>query len=605
VIPASRQEDRGTLEQKGEGQVTGKGTKKEHMSQKEANETLVVPVSEPSKRRRKKERTPGEIAEHLRQKTALAARHLPSLTEQLSVMSYKERLLSERARRVFAQLGPSALASMQVAVKIGSRASKTRQEKEAMSTGREMAATTTSKSETKSDQPKWLPRALKTVPTLRAFERFMTRVSKIPGCAAYFRLVPLPPGETLVPAEICQNDRHFHNTIAVFPCHIFSSMRRMVAVHQKKYVDANGRRVPLFGWPFPTTICQAICFAWLIGEGILQRFRKVGAPPPVPQTSKSAQEKATNVENIIKPLPNKPKKQKRTVKFDMAALRMQRLSAGSELYQYNFVSYISAPPDEGASATNPRLQLKPFEATRAAVRRHYECALAKLIYVSRSRDEPVSNWLEVDMLDPTIPVLTYVPAVHDETENPKAARWVPVSTDGARSIWVENPSAQSPRREVSAFDDGFEWWMGAVRPKRRVEPDKPIPRARKRQRVGSKEVEPEPAIVNAPVDPPPLMMTAPTLFKCDGDGLPLFLFPDFKVDAEAIPQAMPTWLMPPPLRPLGHPRATALSLCQAQAPVQAQMTETSQRVKPLSVLEAMDETEILPGEWNAPLLVAE
>jgi hypothetical protein len=325
---------------------------------------------------RKKPRTHGELMEQQRQRSAAAARFLTNQNEQLSKLTYKEKLLCEKARSVFARLGPDALLVMQSIV-LGQNQNQNQNlmDKDNTSDNISIKKMVDSDSLDKNEtfdtcklSPMYFPNdpsvavslpvpgylRSNTIPTLRALERFFNNVALQKGLAAYWRVCELPIDQTMVPPIVCMNDPYFRNSMSVWPSHMFAGQRRMVALLQRKYVDPNGRRVPLFGWPFPTTVCQAICFGWYLSEGILDRYRVIGAPPPYKNINRQKKNKNLKNEKNEKKIisgTNKLNSSSPSSVINTAALHFRESKA--ELYQYQWVTYHAEPVAEGCSPMSP------------------------------------------------------------------------------------------------------------------------------------------------------------------------------------------------------------------------------------------------------------
>lgn len=234
-----------------------------------------------------------------------------------SALSEKEKLLLQSVKATFATLGPDSMALM----------------KEIVSKDATQKARSNEKT-----------------PTLREVERFFKRLSVEEELVAYWRIRPAKKG-LLIDPEISKNDLTFQNEYHVFPVHVFASQKRMTCMWQKKYVDAFGRRVPAFGWPFESTICQAVCFGWLIGEGILERLRTV---------------------NLLYP--------KRVIK-------KEKTGKPNDIFLFEYPKYIATPPLTGCSPSNPETMLELVLSSPKVVYQYYLKVAKSILWIDEKKQK--------------------------------------------------------------------------------------------------------------------------------------------------------------------------------------------------------------------------
>ena len=249
---------------------------------------------------------------------------LSGVVWRMDGFTQKERLLLDQIRQTFDDLGPEAMQLMELIV---------------------------TKSNASDDGSKQ-PAVKQNVPSLRAIERFFLRLTD--SEVAYWRVHPVQPGDSIVPADLCATDDAFRNDYHVTPVHVFASLKRMATQWQKRYVDNFGRRTKALDWPFPTTICQANCFGWLFSEDLLHRLRLLDAVHDSSIGPKTAHKRPLSAKS---PAKTKKKKNGNGVAVDDEPVSSSKGGGGDgpkrprEVYLYNYPRYIPRPPTEGAAQT--------------------------------------------------------------------------------------------------------------------------------------------------------------------------------------------------------------------------------------------------------------
>jgi hypothetical protein len=328
-------------------------------------------------------------------------------------MTRKEAVLLEWARGAFERLGPRALKLMESIVL---HEQQTRASKAAATTKTTTASTTTVTSATSSATAATATSAVDAksknskepdggvvVPaqTLRGIDRFFRRIEANDGEAAFWSLRKIDtrdvsePRRTVVPPEVCAGDSLFRNDYHVYPTHVFASLKRAVTCWQKRYVDCFGRRVPAAGWPFPSTLCQVVSFCWMLSEWILERLRLLSRVPDIRASFSSLSSSLTT--SSSSPLVVSKKRKAPATKSKEAKEASKQKTR--EIYLYDYPSYISAPPVEGACPEAPNEPLPALSATSDVVEQFYAQMVDRLLFQDIDASTQTTPVVETEELD--------------------------------------------------------------------------------------------------------------------------------------------------------------------------------------------------------------